>query len=149
LRGLPFVDCQEVRDAFTDTDRNDGWCGLVLVGPKQVGKTYCRHHLSFLYLKKWKDDRIAQVMLGEQIGYAMKPDELARRLGLTVRRGAQPLPPQSDSKRDLWASELAVWLANQVDDVGVRVWPRRCRRTDLRLQAPPLFPPPCSLRRSR
>jgi len=123
LRRLPFVDREGVRAAITDMARDDGWCGLVLVGPKQVGKTYCHEYFAFLRLKKWGNDRLAQVILDQQRDYAMGPADLARTLVLAILKRDEPLPPrQPSSKEDRWASDLAVWLAAQVDLTGARAW---------------------------
>ena len=123
LRRLPFADREGVRAAISDMARADGWCGLVVAGPKNVGKSYCHQYVAYLRLNMWDGDRIAQVNLDEQRDYAMGPADLARRLVLAIQKRDEPLPPpQPSSKKDRWASDLAVWLAGQVDLAGVRAW---------------------------
>lgn len=119
----PFVDRKAVREAFSEMDRDDGWCGLVVTGPKQVGKTYCQNYLTYLRMKKWTGDRCAHVVLGEQRGYSMSLRELVRQLVLALLPPYEPLPePQPRSEEVRWASDLAVWLAARIDRTGGRVW---------------------------
>ena len=122
-RRLPFVDRKPIRAALLDMAEDDGWCGLVVAGPKQVGKTYCQQFVTYLRSKKWADDRLAQVILERERDYAMTPADLARRLVLAVRRRDEPLPGRlPNQKEDRWASDLAVWVAGQVEQAGERTW---------------------------
>jgi hypothetical protein len=122
-RQLPFVDRKEVRDALAYMADPQGWCGLVLVGPRKVGKTYCHQFLTYLRSVAWGSDRIAQVNLEREKDYRLAPVELARRLVLAVRQMDVQVPGQVPGQRnDRWASDLAVWLANQADQAGTRVW---------------------------
>jgi hypothetical protein len=125
LRDLPFVDRDSVREAVADMDRPSGWSGLVVRGPRQVGKTYLCEFLGHMKVQSWSGDRIAPVILERERSYAMPLEELARRLALAVRPGqadTNPPPKLLDQKDERWAADLAVWLAGLIDLSGCRVW---------------------------
>lgn len=125
MRQLPFVDREGIREAVAEMDRPDGWCGLVVEGPRRVGKSYCRELLAYARARApaWATDRLTPVTLERERDYGMTPVELARRLVLAVRR-VDVAPPGRlpEQKEERWAADLAVWTAGQADLAEARVW---------------------------
>jgi hypothetical protein len=114
-----MVDRTLLRQAGGRLERPGGTCALVLVGPKDSGKShseYLFHHVANATGKF----RIHSFSLGEQPDIA--PDDLAYDIVSRVGGDASRLPPPSRSGNARRAMHLADWIGKEIAALNVPRW---------------------------